>query len=62
MTAPLRIWLLPLLGFRVEKGTEELLGVEAEQKGEAGRETCAGTVELRLGQEGVGEGGTGRGD
>lgn len=60
--APLRIWLLPLLGFRVENGTEELLGVEAEQKGEAGRETCAGKVGLRLGKEGIGEGGIGGGD
>lgn len=60
--ASLRIWLLPLLGFRVEKGTEELLGVEAEQKREAGRENCAGKVGLRLGKEGVGEGGTSGGD
>ena len=51
--APLRIWLLPFLGFRVEKGTEKLLGAEAEQKREAGRETCSGKVGLRLGKEGV---------
>ena len=41
----------------MEKGTEKLLGAEAEQKREAGGETCAGTVGLRLGKEGVGEGG-----
>ena len=37
----------------MEKGTEKLLGAEAEQKREAGRETCSGKVGLRLGTEGV---------
>ena len=37
----------------MEKGTEKLLGAEAEQKREAGGETCSGKVGLRLGKEGV---------